>query len=251
LDNPGIVYSGRAKRPAAKMKTMRSILLKGIFVGLALLLIIPCAISADQAHASHDLFNYDLFSISKSDKLHLNKNARQFVRNYIQHNRHKLFTIEKRSRFPFVIADSVFNRYQMPDQLKYLSVIESELNAKALSRVGAVGPWQLMPATARLLGLKVASGHDERTQFAKSTKAAALYLRDLHREFGDWLLVLAAYNGGANAVNRAIRLSGSRNFWLLQQYLPAESRVHVKKFIATLYFFEGQTSVKNFCCLPA
>jgi membrane-bound lytic murein transglycosylase D len=230
---------------------MRSLLLKGVLVGFYLLLIMPCAISAEQDHASHDLFKYDLFSISKSDKLHLNKNARRFVRNYIQHNRHKLFSIQKRSRFPFVIADSVFNRYQMPDQLKYLSVIESELNANAVSHVGAVGPWQLMPATARILGLKVARGHDERTQFAKSTKAAALYLKDLHREFGDWLLVLAAYNGGANAVNRAIRLSGSHNFWLLQNYLPAESRVHVKKFIATLYFFEGQTSVTNFCCVPA
>jgi membrane-bound lytic murein transglycosylase D len=230
---------------------MRSLLLKGVLVGFYLLLIMPCAISAEQDHARHDLFNYDLFSISKSDKLHLNKNARRFVRNYIQRNRHKLFSIEKRSRFPFVIADSIFNRYQMPDQLKYLSVIESELNANAVSHVGAVGPWQLMPATARILGLKVARGHDERTQFAKSTKAAALYLKDLHREFGDWLLVLAAYNGGANAVNRAIRLSGSHNFWILQNYLPAESRVHVKKFIATLYFFEGQTSVTNFCCVPA
>jgi membrane-bound lytic murein transglycosylase D len=246
-----IVYPCRAKRPAAKMQTMRSILLKGVFVGFLLLLIIPCAISADQAHAGHDLFNYDLFSISKTDKLHLNKNARQFVRNYIKHNRHKLFTIEKRSRSPFYIADSVFTRYKMPDQLKYLSVIESELNANAVSRVGAVGPWQLMPATARILGLKVSHGHDERKQYGKSTKAAARYLKDLYGEFGDWLLVVAAYNGGANAVDRAIRRSGSHNFWLLQNYLPAESRGHVKKFIATLYFFEGQTSVTNLCCTPA
>jgi membrane-bound lytic murein transglycosylase D len=233
------------------MKTMRSILLKGIFVGFALLMIIPCAISADQAHASHDLFNYDLFSISKSDKLHLNKKARQFVRNYIQHNRHKLFTIEKRSRYPFVITDSVFNRYQMPDQLKYLCVIESELNANAVSHVGAVGPWQLMPATARILGLKISRGHDERKLYGKSTKAAALYLKDLYGQFGDWLLVAAAYNGGANAVNRAIHRSGSHNFWQLQGFLPAESRGYVKKFIATLYFFEGQSSVTNFCCVPA
>jgi membrane-bound lytic murein transglycosylase D len=251
LDIQDIVYPRRAKCPAAKMKTMRSILLNGLFFGFSLLLIIPCANSADQAHAGHDLFNYDLFSISKSDKLHLNKNARQFVRNYIKHNRRKLFTIEKRSRSPFIISDSVFTRYQMPDQLKYLSVIESELNANAVSHVGAVGPWQLMPATARILGLKVSRGHDERTQFGKSTKAAAKYLRDLHREFGDWLLVVAAYNGGANAVNRAIRRSGSHNFWLLQNYLPAESRCHVKKFLATMYFFEGQTSVTNFCCVPA
>jgi|ERR1700722_649138 membrane-bound lytic murein transglycosylase D len=232
------------------MKTMRSLLLKGVLVGFYLLLIMPCAISAEQDHASHDLFNYDLFSLPATEKLHLNKNARQFVRNYIKHNRHKLFIIEKRSRTAFSISDSVFNRYQLPSQLKYLSVIESELNAKAVSHVGAVGPWQLMPATARILGLTVSRGHDERTQFGKSTKAAAKYLKDLHREFGDWLLVLAAYNCGTAAVHHAIHMAGSHNFWQLQNYLPAESRGHVKKFIATLYFFEGQTSVKNFCCLP-
>jgi membrane-bound lytic murein transglycosylase D len=100
-----------------------------------------------------------------------------------------------------------------------------------------------MPETAKLLGLKVSTKYDERTNYRKSTKAAAIYLKDLHREFGDWLLVLAAYNCGPGPVHSAIKTSGSRNFWKLQNYLPAESRGHVKKFIATHYYFEGQGGV--------
>src|SRR6202041_3461900 len=109
-------HLSRQASPAVKMKTMRSLLLKGVLVGFYLLLIMPCAISAEQDHAGHDLFKYDLFSLPATEKLHLNKNARQFVRNYIMHNRHNLFLIEKRSRSPFVIADSVFNRYALPSQ---------------------------------------------------------------------------------------------------------------------------------------
>jgi len=127
--------------------------------------------------------------------------------------------------------------------LKYLAVIESELNTTALSCVGAVGPWQLMPETAHDLGLKITPKYDERTSYYKSTKAAALYLKDLYGQFGDWLLVLAAYNSGPGPVIAAIRKSGSRNFWALQSYLPAETRGHVKRFIATEYFFEGHGSV--------
>src|ERR1700735_5574850 len=96
-----------------------------------------------------------------------------------------------------------------------------------------------MPSTAHELGLKVSYRSDERTNYYKSTRAAAEYLRDLHREFGDWLLVLAAYNGGPAPVHRAIHKAHSRNFWVLERYLPAESRMHVKKFIATAYYFEN------------
>jgi len=176
-------------------------------------------------------------------KISLNANALPFVENYIHQNRKELYTIRQRSRSPFALIDSVFGRYHLPIQLKYLAVIESELKNKAVSRVGAVGPWQFMPETARLLGLKITRGQDERTQYARSTRAAAVYLKDLYTEFGDWLLVLAAYNGGPGPVYRAIRKSGSRNFWNLQYYLPTESRIHVKKFIAAHYYFEGHGGI--------
>ncbi|HEV3251003.1 MAG TPA: lytic transglycosylase domain-containing protein [Puia sp.] len=181
--------------------------------------------------------------ISVSPNLKLNKKGMQFVRNYLKSSDECLVGVKKRSKIPFFIIDSVFNQYGLPVELKYLAVIESELKPSALSHVGARGPWQLMPGTAHDLGLKTSRQNDERINYYKSTRAAAIYLRDLYAQFGDWLLVLAAYNGGPKPVFTAIHKSGSRNFWALQNYLPAESREHVKKFIATHYYFEGRGSV--------
>ena len=173
------------------------------------------------------------------------KQGMKFVNSYIRNNDECLVNVKERSEGPFAIIDSVLQHYGLPLELKYLAVIESELKPTALSRVGAKGPWQLMPGTAHVLGLKVNRRHDERINFYKSTSAAAKYLRDLHNEFGDWLLVLAAYNGGPRPVYRAIHKSHSRNFWALQNYLPAESREHVKKFIATTYYFEGSEGLNT------
>lgn len=170
----------------------------------------------------------------------LNKQAALFVKDYLRRNDESLSKIKDRSVKHFDMMDSVFTRYGLPVELKYLAVVESELKSTATSHVGAKGPWQFMPQTAKELGLKITRRYDERTNYLKSTRAAALYLRDLHAQFGDWLLVLAAYNGGPGPVLKAIKRSGSRNFWKLQNFLPAESRGHVKKFIATHYYFEGQ-----------
>ncbi len=177
------------------------------------------------------------------DKAPLNKHVKQFVKAYIRENKKNLTSIKQRSHSPFTIIDSVFNHYGLPVQLKYLAVVESELKTKAVSRVGAVGPWQLMPTTARILGLKVNARHDERKDYYKSTRAAARYLNDMHEEFGDWLLVFAAYNSGENAVYSAMHQSGSTNYWRLQSYLPKETRDYVNKFIATCYYFEGPGSL--------
>ena len=173
----------------------------------------------------------------------LNKKGVKFVNDYLARNNSKLETIRNRSERSFNIIDKIFRKYNLPVELKYLAVVESELKTTARSRVGARGPWQLMPVTARLLQLKVNGQVDERTHLSKSTVAAAKYLRDLHAQFGDWLLVIAAYNAGPAPVLKAIKKSGSRDFWKLQQYLPAETRGHVKKYISTHYFFEGQGSL--------
>jgi membrane-bound lytic murein transglycosylase D len=141
------------------------------------------------------------------------------------------------------MIDSVFTRYHLPVELKYLAVVESELKSNAVSHVGAVGPWQLMTSTARDLSLKVKGKYDERTSYFKSTVAAAKYLRDLYNQFGDWLLVIAAYNSGPGRVLSAIKISGSHNFWVLQNFLPAETKGHVKRFIATHYYFEDYGSI--------
>jgi len=139
----------------------------------------------------------------------------------------------------FNFIDNVLQQYGLPRELKYIAVIESNLSTGATSNVGAGGPWQFMPYTARDYGLVVNSYLDERRDYYKSTHAAARYLLYLYKQMHDWLLVMAAYNGGPGRVYTAMKKSGSKDFWLLQQYLPAESRTYVKRFIATHYIMEG------------
>lgn len=188
--------------------------------------------------AQEEGFN-DLF-VAAANGVKLNSRAISFVQDYMEKNSRKLENMKNWGRPYFNMMDGILSKHGLPKELKYLAVIESELRPAAISWAGAVGPWQLMPATARSLGLKVSKRIDERVDYTKSTHAAARYLKDLYEEFGDWLLVIAAYNGGPGNVYSAIRRSGSRNFWNLQYYLPAESRTHVKKFIGTHYIFEGQ-----------
>ncbi len=190
-----------------------------------------------------DVNEFSEIVLANTPKIQMNPHVVKFVSDYNKRNDECLQKIKARSPYYFMIMDSVFCRYHLPIELKYLAVIESELRAKAVSRVGAVGPWQLMAATARDLSLKVKGRYDERTNCYKSTVAAAKYLKDLHSQFGDWLLVIAAYNSGPGKVLSAIKRSGSHNFWALQKFLPPETRGHVKRFIATHYYFEGYGSI--------
>ena len=170
-----------------------------------------------------------------------NPAALQFAKEYIKKNEWSLEKVKKRSEPRFLVINSVFSKYGVPAELKYLAIVESDLNADTVcNSTGATGMWQLMPVTACELGLKITDTVDERLHVYKSSTAAAKYLRQLYAEFGDWLLVIDAYNSGPGKVDRAINLSGYRNFWQLQNFLPAETRSHVKRFVATLYFFEGQ-----------
>jgi membrane-bound lytic murein transglycosylase D len=145
----------------------------------------------------------------------------------------------------FNLIDNIFAQYGLPRELKYLAVIESNLNTGATSWVGAGGPWQFMPYTARDYGLVVNKNYDERRDYIKSTHAAARYLLTLYKQMHDWLLVIAAYNGGPGRVFDAMKKSGSKDFWVLQYYLPLESRNHVKKFIATHYVMETDNVGNN------
>ena len=210
-------------------------------------LLVSMPFVADHKSAKANPSSLETSLISNAGKhlepaIKLNKKEAVFVRKYIKNRGDCLVNVKKRSVIPFDIIDSVFRIYKIPVELKYLAVIESELKPNALSHVGASGPWQLMPGTAKCLGLRVDRHIDQRTDFTLSTRAAARYLKDLYAQFDDWLLVIAAYNGGPKPVHRAIRESGSRNFWVIQKHLPAESREHVKKFIATHYYFEGHGS---------
>ena len=169
----------------------------------------------------------------------LNPLAISFVEDYIDSHSKMLEDLKDRARPYFDMMDAVLVKHGLPKELKYLAVIESQLKSNARSWAGAVGPWQFMPSTGRIMGLKINRKIDERRDVYKSTHAASRYLTNLYSLYGDWLLVIAAYNGGPGKVNSAIKKSGSRDFWTLQKYLPAESRKHVKKFIATHYILEG------------
>ena len=169
----------------------------------------------------------------------LNPMAISFVEDYVQKQGEKIEGIKDSGKPYLDMMEKILVQHGLPKELKYLAVIESNLKSNARSWAGAVGPWQFMPATARNMGLKVGNKYDERKDFYKSTHAASKYLTSLFAIYGDWLLVIAAYNGGAGKVNSAIRKSGSRDFWTLQRYLPTESKNHVKKFIATHYIMEG------------
>jgi len=172
----------------------------------------------------------------------LNPRAVGFVKDYLEIHETRLTNMKVWGQPYFVMIESVLNRYHLPSSLKYLAVIESDLKSTALSVAGAVGPWQFMPGTAKDLGLIVTATRDDRTDLYKSTHAAAKFLSRLYEQLGDWLLVVAAYNGGPARVESIIASKKSRDFWMIQQHLPAESRNHVKKFIATHYIFERNGS---------
>ena len=184
----------------------------------------------------------------------LNPRAIGFVMDYLAVHETRLEKMKTWGAPYFLLIENILQKYRLPISLKYLAVIESNLKSNALSVAGAVGPWQLMPGTARELGLVVNSQHDERTDLNKSTHAAAKFLMQLHKELGDWLLVIAAYNGGPARLQNIIRKTKSNDFWSIQNHLPAESRNHVKKFIATHYIFEkdgSETTGKKIIIQPA
>ena len=134
------------------------------------------------------------------------------------------------------IFEDIFNRYDIPQELKAMAVIESAMNPLAVSRAGAKGMWQFMYSTAKMYGLHIDSFVDERLDPVKSAEAAAQYLQDSYEIFGDWNLAIASYNCGAGNVNKAIRRSGGkRAFWDIWPYLPRETRGYVPAFVGALY----------------
>ena len=190
-----------------------------------------------------NLFSNNTYNSSLSYKTQINPNAELFVQDYIKRHNDHLQKMKRWGQPYFNLIESVLQQYGLPKELKYIAVIESNLSSAATSYKGAGGPWQFMPYTARDFGLVVNNFQDERRDYYKSTHAAAKYLLILYRKLHDWLLVMAAYNGGPGKVYSAIKKSGSKNFWNLQFYLPEESRTYVKRFIATHYIMEGTGGV--------
>ncbi|WP_229370266.1 lytic transglycosylase domain-containing protein [Fibrivirga algicola] len=144
-------------------------------------------------------------------------------------------TVMERMPFYFPLYEKMLAKHNMPDELKYLSIVESALNPRAMSRVGAGGLWQFMPYTGKDFNLNIDDYVDDRMDPNKATEAACRYLKDLHRTFGDWELALAAYNCGPGAVRRAMRRTGGTTFWTCYDGLPKETRSYVPQFIAMTY----------------
>lgn len=180
----------------------------------------------------------------------MNDYVSQFVLQYMSSHNKTLSVVQNRSNDHFSLMENVLQKNNIPKELKYLAVIESALNNNAVSPAGAVGPWQLMGSTARILGLTVNSKRDDRTDWYKSTHAAAKYLGQLYGQLNDWLLVVAAYNSGPTPVQRAIEKTGSHNFWDIKKYLPRETQGHVLAFIATASIFEHLSQFIGLSNLP-
>ena len=175
--------------------------------------------------------------------------VQRFIDRYAGRLRYSVSYLLGAANFYMPIFEEALESYQLPLELKYLPIIESALNPKAVSRVGATGLWQFMLGTGRQYGLEVNSLVDERRDPIKSSYAAAHYLRDLYRIFGDWNLVIAAYNCGPENINKAIRryraangrtesdaiTQADKDYWKLYPYLPAETRGYVPAFIAANY----------------
>jgi membrane-bound lytic murein transglycosylase D len=186
-----------------------------------------------------NIFLYNKLASNKPYQAQINPRAIPFVEEYVRKQGKSLEKMKVWGKPYFDLYDQILVNYGIPKEMKYLSVIESHLGATASSWAGAGGPWQLMPSVAKQFGLQVGPHVDQRTDYFKSTHVAARIMKQLYTEFSDWLLVVAAYNCGNGCVRSAIRRAKSKDFWQLQNFLPEETRNHVKKFIATHLIFEG------------
>lgn len=157
------------------------------------------------------------------------------IQQYTYHYRSSAEKILGRVSVYFPMFEKEIRRRGMPDDLKYLAIIESLLNPSATSKSGAAGLWQFMKPTGQMVGLEINSVVDQRRSVELSTQAALDYLQSLYDRFGDWNLVLAAYNCGPGNVSKAIRKSGSKDYWVMRQYLPRETQKYLPRFIAAMY----------------
>jgi len=165
----------------------------------------------------------------------VNKSVCGFIHYFTVRKRNYTQTMLERKNYYFPIFEYYLRKYEMPDALKYLAIVESGLNFKAKSKVGALGLWQFMPGTGRDFRLEQTTHLDQRQNPWLATEAACRFLKSLHKTFGDWELALAAYNCGPGNVMKAMRKSGKSGFWEIYNFLPQETRSYVPQFHAVVY----------------
>ena len=183
----------------------------------------------------NNVFKRRLDSVKKEIPLDYNEYVQSYIDLYLS-RREDMARVLGLTRYYFPIYEKIFRDSGIPEELKYLSIVESQLNPNAVSRMGATGPWQFMSNIAKSYGLNMDGYVDERRDPIQSSYAAAAYLKDAYQQFGDWLLAIASYNCGKSNVIRAIEQAGGvNNFWAIRQYLPAETRGYVPAYIAVTY----------------
>lgn len=193
-------------------------------------------------HFPDSIYRLRLESLPTLIALPYNKTVRDCINLYAEKRRSLVRYMLGMADFYFPIIEQVLDEHDLPEELKYLAIVESALNPVALSRVGASGLWQFMLPTGKSYGLEINSLIDERRDPVKSTEAACRYFKDMYSIYEDWALVLAAYNCGPGNVNKALRRAGGKtDFWEIFQYLPKETRSYVPLFIAANY-------IMNFYC---
>jgi membrane-bound lytic murein transglycosylase D len=172
-------------------------------------------------------------------KIEYNQSLENVIKSFLKYRKHSFERLMAISEYYFPMFEEAFAKENVPLEIKYLAIVESALNPKAVSRMGATGLWQFMYQTGKQYNLKIDSYVDERSDPLKSTAAAAKYMSNMYSIFGDWELVLASYNSGPGNVSKAIRRSGGKqSYWDIRKHLPRETQGYVPAFLATMYLYE-------------
>ncbi len=188
-----------------------------------------------------DLLKARLQEMDDKSPFHIeyNQGLENIIKSFLKNRKRSFERLMAVSEFYFPLFEEAFDKQNVPLEIKYLAVVESALNPKAVSRVGATGLWQFMYQTGKQYGLKIDSYVDERSDPLKATEAAAQYMKNMYAIFGDWDLVLASYNSGPGNVAKAIRRSGGQqNYWNIRKNLPKETQGYLPAFLATMYIYE-------------
>ena len=232
---PALIANFQTPRQSGNTQELRSEFAETADTIRADTVTVPMVDKPDALSAESRIYKRRLDSLTKQIPLDFNEYVQSYINIYAR-NKEEMAHVLGLTKYYFPIYEKAFHDAGVPDELKYLSVVESKLDPYSVSRVGATGPWQFMYTTAKVYGLLIDRYIDERRDPIQASYAAARYLKESFAEFGDWLLAIASYNCGTSNVERAIRKAGgAKDFWSIRRYLPTETRNYVPAYIAIAY----------------